>query len=160
MTSGNEHGRGERQSLVVSDHACCKEATKFGTDHDDVFAAKSGFGGTEYLLPGLVGEGLKRGLALPRIADLVSGAPARRFGLGTKGDLAPGFDADIALVDPDTSWTVDPAASESTQEYSPFRGLEIGSTVTRTFLRGKTVFADGAVVGEPGGRYLRRPTSI
>jgi allantoinase len=145
-------------SWVVSDHACCKEATKFGDDHDDVFAAKSGFGGTEYLLPGLVGEGLKRGLALPRIAELVSTNPARRFGLGTKGDLAPGFDADIALVDPDTSWTVDPAASESTQEYSPFRGLEIGSTVTRTFLRGRTVFADGAVVGGPAGRYVRRPS--
>jgi allantoinase len=41
---------------VVSDHACCKEATKFGDDPGDVFAAKSGFGGTEYLLPGLVGE--------------------------------------------------------------------------------------------------------
>jgi allantoinase len=145
-------------SWVVSDHACCKEATKFGDDHEDVFAAKSGFGGTEYLLPGLVGEGLKRGLALPRIAELTSTNPARRFGLGTKGDLAPGFDADIALVDPDTSWTVDPAASESTQEYSPFRGLEIGSTVTRTFLRGRTVFADGAVVGEPAGRYVKRPS--
>ena len=145
-------------SWVVSDHACCKEATKFGEDHEDVFAAKSGFGGTEYLLPGLVGEGLKRGLALPRIAELTSTNPARRFGLGTKGDLAPGFDADIALVDPDTSWTVDPSASESTQEYSPFRGLEIGSTVTRTFLRGRTVFADGAVVGEPAGRYVKRPS--
>ncbi|GAA4832288.1 amidohydrolase family protein [Actinomycetospora corticicola] len=148
-------------SWVVSDHACCKEATKFGDDHEDVFAAKSGFGGTEYLLPGLVGEGLKRGLPLSRIAELTSTAPAQRFGLGaTKGDLAPGFDADIALVDPDRSWTVDPADSESTQEYTPFRGLEIGSTVTRTFLRGRTVYVDGAVVGEPQGRFLRRPTAL
>ncbi|MEJ2866682.1 dihydroorotase family protein [Actinomycetospora sp. OC33-EN08] len=147
-------------SWVVSDHACCKEATKFGDDHEDVFAAKSGFGGTEYLLPGLVGEGLKRGLPLSRIAELTSTAPAQRFGLGaTKGDLAPGFDADIALVDPDRSWVVDPADSESTQEYTPFRGLEIGSTVTRTFLRGRTVFADGKVVGEPAGRFLRRPSA-
>jgi allantoinase len=147
-------------SWVVSDHACCKDEAKFGADRDDVFAARSGFGGTEYLLPGLVGEGRKRGLALSRVAELTSAEPARRFGLGTKGDLAPGFDADIALVDPDTSWTVDPAASESTQEYSPFRGLEIGSTVTRTFLRGRTVFADGAVVGEPAGRYVKRPTAV
>ncbi|MCD2186538.1 dihydroorotase [Actinomycetospora soli] len=147
-------------SWVVSDHACCKEATKFGDDHEDVFAAKSGFGGTEYLLPGLVGEGLKRGLPLSRIAELTSTAPAQRFGLGaTKGDLAPGFDADIALVDPDRSWVVDPADSESTQEYTPFRGLEIGAIVTRTFLRGRTVYADGKVVGEPTGTFLRRPTA-
>jgi allantoinase len=45
---------------VVSDHACCKDEIKFGEDRDDVFLAKSGFGGTEYLLPGLVGEGQAR----------------------------------------------------------------------------------------------------
>jgi allantoinase len=93
---------------VVSDHACCKEATKFGEDHEDVFAAKSGFGGTEYLLPGLVGEGLSRGLSLRRIAELTAWNPARRYGLHRKGDLAEGFDADIALVEPDarTMWLV------------------------------------------------------
>ncbi len=39
---------------------------KFGDPRDDVFLAKSGFGGTEYLLPGLVTEGRKRGLPLDR----------------------------------------------------------------------------------------------
>jgi allantoinase len=145
-------------SWVVSDHACCKEELKFGEDRDDVFAAKSGFGGTEYLLPGLVGEGLKRGLALSRVAELTAWNPARRLGLPTKGDIAEGFDADIALVDPDRSYVVDPADSESTQQYTPFRGLEIGSTVVTTFLRGQTIFDNGKVVGEPTGRYLHRPT--
>jgi allantoinase len=146
-------------SWVVSDHACCKEELKFGEDRDDVFAAKSGFGGTEYLLPGLVGEGLKRGLALSRVAELTAWNPARRLGLPTKGDIAEGFDADIALVDPDRSYVVDPADSESTQQYTPFRGLEIGSTVVTTFLRGQTIFDDGKVVGGPNGRYLHRPTN-
>ncbi|HVV09489.1 dihydroorotase family protein [Amycolatopsis sp.] len=143
---------------VVSDHACCKEATKFGDDPTDVFAAKSGFGGTEYLLPGLVGEGRKRGLSMRQVAELTAWNPARRYGLHTKGDLAPGFDADIALVDPDRSWVIKPEDSESTQEYSPFRGLEVGSTVTNTFLRGTEIFADGKVNGQPGGQYVRRPS--
>ncbi|HWN34764.1 MAG TPA: hydantoinase, partial [Pseudonocardia sp.] len=64
-----------------------------------------------------------------------------------------------ALVDPDRSYVVDPADSESTQQYTPFRGLEIGSTVLTTFLRGQTIFDDGKVVGEPTGRYLHRPTN-
>jgi allantoinase len=143
-------------SWVVSDHACCKEETKFGEDPTDVFAAKSGFGGTEYLLPGLVGEGRKRGLSMSRVAELIAGNPARRFGLPAKGDIAPGFDADIALVDPDRSFVVDPADSESTQQYTPFTGMEIGATVTSTFLRGELVFHDGNVVGAPRGRYLNR----
>lgn len=141
---------------VVSDHACCKEATKFGEDHENVFTAKSGFGGTEYLLPGLVGEGRKRGLPLHRIAELLAANPAQRYGLQYKGDLAAGYDADIALVDPETSWLVDPAKSESTQEYTPFRGAEIGSTVTATFLRGNQIYDHGTVLGTPRGQYLNR----
>ncbi|HEY4420552.1 MAG TPA: dihydroorotase family protein [Pseudonocardia sp.] len=151
-----EHLLAGNVSWVVSDHACCKAETKFGENASDVFAAKSGFGGTEYLLPGLVGEGRKRGLSLSRIAELTAATPARRFGLPTKGDIAPGFDADIALVDPDRSFVVDPADSESTQEYTPFRGMEIGATVASTFLRGELVFQDGKIVGTPGGRYLNR----
>ncbi|MEZ7822387.1 MAG: dihydroorotase family protein, partial [Candidatus Nanopelagicales bacterium] len=47
---------------VVSDHACCKDEQKFGEPRDDVFVAKSGFGGAEYLLAGMVTEGRKRGV--------------------------------------------------------------------------------------------------
>ncbi|HEY9496930.1 MAG TPA: dihydroorotase family protein, partial [Intrasporangium sp.] len=104
---------------VVSDHACCRDEMKFGSPREDVFLAKSGFGGAEYLLPGLVSEGRKRGLSLSRIAALTSWNPAQRFGLHSKGTIAPGFDADIALVDPDASWVIDAAESESTQEYTP-----------------------------------------
>lgn len=144
---------------VVSDHACCKDEVKFGDDRDDVFVAKSGFGGTEYLLAGLVTEGTKRGLSMRRVADLVAANPAERFGLRTKGRLAPGYDADIALVDPHASWTVRAEESESTQEYTPFEGFDMTARVTDTFLRGRRILEDGAVVGVPQGRYLARPTS-
>lgn len=142
---------------VVSDHACCKDEVKFGEDRDDVFAAKSGFGGTEYLLPGLVTEGRKRGLSLRRIAQLVASNPADRYGLPGKGRLAEGVDADIAIVDPGRTWTVHAADSESTQEYTPFEGFELSAAVTDTFVRGNRVLADGAVTGEPMGRYIPRP---
>ncbi|WP_280418286.1 dihydroorotase [Nocardia carnea] len=142
---------------VVSDHACCKDEVKFGEDRDDVFAAKSGFGGTEYLLPGLITEGRKRGLSLRRIAQLTASNPADRYGLPGKGRLAEGVDADIAIVDPHRTWTVRAADSESTQEYTPFEGFELGAAVTDTFVRGNRVLADGVVTGEPAGRYISRP---
>ncbi|MEU3098591.1 dihydroorotase family protein [Streptomyces sp. NPDC006967] len=143
---------------VVSDHACCREEAKFGDPKDDVFLAKSGFGGAEYLLPGMVTEGTRRGLSLGRIAALTAWNPARRYGLPTKGRIAAGFDADIALVDPDETWTVRAADSESAQEYTPFEGFELTARVTDTFLRGHRIFADGKVAGEPVGSYLHRPT--
>ncbi|MBF6331190.1 dihydroorotase [Nocardia transvalensis] len=141
---------------VVSDHACCREEQKFGTDREDVFAARSGFGGAEYLLPGLVGAARTRGLALSRIAALTSRNPARRYGLATKGDIAPGYDADIVLVDPDAHWTVRAADSESAQEYSPFEGFEMTARVTDVFLRGRRILRSGKIDAPPLGRYLRR----
>ena len=142
---------------VVSDHACCRDEVKFGDPRDDVFLAKSGFGGAEYLLPGLVSEGARRGLPYHRIAELTAWNPAKRFGLRTKGDIAEGFDADFCLVDPDHTWTVRAADSESTQDYTPFEGIELTAQVTDTFLRGERVLEAGKVIGAPRGRYLARP---
>jgi len=143
---------------VVSDHACCRHELKVSAaSPHDIFLAKSGFGGTEYLLSALLTEGRKRGLALHRIAELTSFNPARRFGLQRKGDIAPGYDADIALVDPDRTFKVSASESESTQGYTPFEGVELCGKVRSTYLRGHLVYHDGKIVGEPRGRYLRRP---
>lgn len=143
---------------IVSDHACCTEDEKFGKGdaHDDIFAARSGFGGAEYLLPGFVGEGLKRGVSERRIAQLTSWNVARRFGLTDKGDLAVGYDADIALVDPTQTTVIRPEDSESIQEYTPFDGFTLEALVTDTFVRGAHVLEDGVVVGGPTGRYVPR----
>ncbi|RTL69667.1 MAG: hydantoinase [Pseudonocardiaceae bacterium] len=143
---------------VVSDHACCKDEMKFGDPRDDVFVAKSGFGGAEYLLAGLYSEGTRRGLTTQRMAELTAWNPAQRFGLRTKGAIAVGFDADVALLDPSVHWTVRAADSESAQEYTPFEGFELDAVVTDTFVRGNQVLADRKVVGEPVGGYLHRPT--
>jgi allantoinase len=144
-------------SWVVSDHACCKDEDKFGDPRSDVFAAKSGFGGAEYLLPGLVSEGRKRGLPLREVARLTSWNPAQRFGLLAKGTIAPGYDADFCLVDTSSTWTVHAADSESTQEYTPFEGFELGARVTDTWVRGNQVLEAGNIVGTPQGQYIRRP---
>ncbi|MBO4205665.1 dihydroorotase [Micromonospora echinofusca] len=142
---------------VVSDHACCRDEVKFGEPRNDIFVAKSGFGGAEYLLPGLVTEGSRRGLSYQRVAELTSWNPARRFGLHRKGAIVEGYDADLCLVDPDVTWTVHAEDSESTQEYTPFEGFELTAKVTDTFVRGEHVLVDGKLAGEPHGRYLARP---
>jgi allantoinase len=145
---------------VVSDHACCRHETKAAKNAlGNIWLAKSGFGGTEYLLPALVSEGAKRGLSYNRVAELTSRNPATRFGLNSKGDIAEGKDADLVLVDPKENWTIRAADSESTQGYTPFEGIELSARVKATFLRGALICERGNVLGSPRGKYLHRPTS-
>jgi len=147
---------------VCSDHACCSEEIKTdGQDAKDggnIWVSKSGFGGTEYLLSGLHSEGRRRGLSLNRMAELVCRNPAERYGLLNKGDIAVGYDADVVLFDPDESFVVRAAESESAQGYTPFEGMELNGRVKSTYLRGNKVYAEGNVVGAAGGQYLSRPT--
>ncbi|MEV0563799.1 dihydroorotase family protein [Dactylosporangium sp. NPDC050588] len=153
-----EHVLAGEIDWVVSDHACCRDEMKFGEERDNVFVAKSGFGGAEYLLPALITEGRKRGLGLDRIAALTSWNPAQRYGLsGRKGVVKVGHDADFCLVDDSRSWVVRAEDSLSTQEYTPFEGFELSAAVTDTFVRGHHVLADGVIQGEPRGQYQRRP---
>ncbi len=143
---------------IVSDHACCSSEQKWSKDDPtNIWLAKAGFGGTEYLLSGVLSEGSKRGMSYNHMAELLSWKPAQRFGLLTKGDLAPGFDADIALIDPEESFVVRAANSESEQGYSPFEGQELTGRVKSTFLRGNLIYHAGKVVGPARGQYLRRP---
>src|SRR3974377_1957752 len=96
---------------IVSDHACCSAEQKWSkNDPANIWLAKSGFGGTEYLLSGVLSEGSKRGMSYNHMAELLSFKPAARFGLLNKGDIAPGFDADIVLVDPAATFVARAAA--------------------------------------------------
>jgi allantoinase len=145
---------------VVSDHACCRQEIKVPKHYfGNIWMAKSGFGGTEYLLPSLVSEGTRRGMGYNHMARVTSWAPAQRFGLNRKGDIAEGYDADIALVDPAKTWTIHGKDSPSTQGYTPFEGIELSARVEATYLRGEQIYAqDKGVIGQPRGKYLFRPT--
>jgi len=92
---------------------------------------------------------------MPREAAHLVAASAKRFGLLRKGDIAPDFDADIALVDPHESFVVRAAESESKQGYSPFEGQEPTGRVKSTFLRGALVYHNGNIVGPARGQYMR-----
>jgi allantoinase len=149
----------EQVDWVVSDHACCATEVKVAREHpEDVWLAKAGFGGTEYLLAGVFSEGSRRGLSYARMAELLAWNPARRYGLLAKGDIAPGYDADLALLDPTRSLTVRAADSPSAQGYTPFEGQELVGQVRATFLRGQLVYDRGRIIGPARGRYLARPT--
>nr|WP_238568961.1 amidohydrolase family protein [Xenococcus sp. PCC 7305] len=142
---------------IVSDHACCSAAKKASRqDPENIWLAKSGFGGTEYLLSGVFSEGSKRGMSYNQMAELLCWNPAQRFGLSTKGDIDLGYDADLVILDPNETFVVQAAESQSQQGYTPFEGMELTGKVKTTFLRGNLIYDQGQIIAGPQGRYLNR----
>jgi len=114
--------------------------------------------GIQATLPVLLSDGVHgRGLTLERLAYLTSTAPAQLFGLfPRKGAIAVGADADFAIIDPAKQWTFQPQNLETRSGVSAYLGREFTGQVVRTIVRGKTVFADGKVIGTPGwGQFVR-----
>ena len=143
--------------VIGSDHApyTVEEKERGWTD---VFAAPSGSPSIQTMVPALLDRALAGDFRLEDLARLLSEAPARRFNLARKGRLEPGADADLALFDPSGSWTVrlDDLFSTSRASARIYDGRTYRGRITRTILRGQTVYQDGQITAEPGtGRFVR-----
>ncbi len=133
----------EGLDLVSSDHVGWPPERKHGPD---IFALASGAPGVELIVP-LVHDALGAG-ALTR---LVSESPARRFGLWPrKGNLEPGADADVIVLDPSVDWTVDPARLVTPAGWSPYSGRRVRGRVLATFSRGVQIWDGIRVSARPG----------
>ena len=60
------------------------------------------------------------------------------------------------LVNPNETFVVNAAESESQQGYTPFEGMELTGRVKTTFLRGRRIYDQGQILGVPSGLYLNR----
>ena len=145
--------RAGRFDLIASDHSPCPAAAKRKGD-SDIWQAWGGVSGIQATLPVL----LSNGLPLELIAHLTATSPAQLFDLyPRKGAIAVGADADFAVVDPDRQWTFSPNQLETRSGISPYVGRSFRGAVVRTIVRGRTVFLDDQVSGEPGWGRLVKP---
>jgi dihydroorotase len=94
--------------------------------------------------------------SLCEVARLMAAGPARTFNLARKGHVAPGYDADLTLVDPGVEWTIGEHPLLTKCGWSPFKGRQVRGCVERVVLRGQEVFAHGEVLAQPGyGHAIR-----
>jgi dihydroorotase-like cyclic amidohydrolase len=102
----------------------------------------------------------RRGYTIEKFVDLVSTNAAKIMGLyPRKGAIAPGSDADLAVLDP-AKRTVIRKEMLHEQDYSPWEGHEVHAWPSLTVLRGKIVVEDGRFSAEPSdGQYLYREIS-
>jgi dihydropyrimidinase len=107
----------------------------------------------------LIYQGVKEGRMSPsRWVDLVATSPARMFGLyPRKGTIAPGFDADIVVFDPEAKRTISSQTHHMNVDYSCYEGLEVWGLPEVVMQRGEVLVQNGQWLGREGrGSFIPR----
>ncbi|MEM6635047.1 MAG: dihydropyrimidinase [Pseudomonadota bacterium] len=148
--------------LVSSDHAPYRFDTtgKLAAGSAPPFTEiANGLPGIELRQPLLFDAMVSQGRGgLEQFVRTTSERPAEIYGLRSKGRIAPGYDADIVLWDPDTQVTYCDDDLHDNVGYNPWSGRTIRGYPRSVLVRGQTVVSDGKLTdATPSGRWIARP---
>lgn len=134
-----------------------------GTDHaphtiedkeKDVWNASPGIPNLETCLPLLLNEVNKGTLNFDIIKEKLCTNPAKIFNLNQKGEISPGKDADIVLIDMNKEIVVDTDNFYTKGKYTPFEGMTLKGSPILTLLRGNIIMEDNIVYENKGKLVL------
>ena len=149
-------------SVISTDHCpfCFKEQKEMGLG--DFSKIPNGIGGVEHRMD-LIYQGVVEGkISVERWVELCSTTPARMFGLyGRKGDIRPGFDADIVVYDPAGHTEIGVGKTHHmNMDHSAWEGFVIDGHVDTVLSRGRIIIDDNQYLGSKGdGVFLKRGLS-
>jgi len=150
-------------SGLASDHSPCSKAEKYdavlGQKINNVFDVWGGCSGIQSCVQAIISEGYsKRGVPMSALANAMARQPAQAFGIyGKKGDIRPGFDADMLIIDPDKEWEIKADDLYYVNKLSAFVGMKGKGVPVCTILRGKVMAENGKLVGGKGtGEYVKK----
>ena len=123
--------------LIATDHAPHTPEEK---TRNDIWAVDCGFPGVETQIPLMLNEVNNGRLSISDYVRKSAFNPARIFGLYPhKGAIAPGSDADIALVDLARDHIINDSDLQSHSRISPWNGRRITGLPVHTLVRGRFV---------------------
>lgn len=145
--------------LITSDHAPYRldASGKFAHGVDAPFnRIANGMPGLETRLPLMFNAMVSEGrLGLEAFANVTAKAPAQAFGLEGKGQIAIGFDADIAIWDSEQTRTYGANDLHDNVGYNPFEGTTIKGAPITVLSRGRIIVQDGTLCAHAGtGHWL------
>jgi len=141
--------------FVISDHSPCVASLK-KLDEGNIMEAWGGISGLGFGLHLLWEEGIRRGLSAGQISRILSENSANHAGLkGIKGCIAPGYDADFVIWDPDDKTEIKKEMLQFKNKLSPYEGLTLKGAVKETILRGRRIWSSSkGFETEPTGRLI------
>lgn len=135
--------------MFATDHAPHTKAEKMS---DQIYY---GIPGVETLFHLLYTEFVTRGMPLSLLAAMTSHNVFQQFKVSDqKGLIAPGYDADLVLVDPEWEGVIDASKFFSKCDWTPFEGRTIRGGIETVWLNGSVVFEAGILQGLPRGQEL------
>ncbi|MDT4896895.1 MAG: allantoinase [Acidobacteriota bacterium] len=142
--------------MIVSDHSPCPPGMKcLGTGN--FLEAWGGISSLQLRLPIMWTQGSERGYSINHLAEWLCRAPARLVELDKrKGAIAAGFDADLVVWNPQSTFRVEPAMIHHRHKLTPYAGQTLSGVVEQTYLRGQKVYDRGQFLEKPSGVLLRR----
>ena len=147
---------------VISTDTCTFTREQKAMWEGDWTKIPMGMPGLETLMPLTYTKGVLEGrITLPQMCAKLSTNPAKIMGLAPrKGSIAIGADADLAIIHPTRTHTVDPSTMETNADWSPYEGWELAGFSRTTLSRGEVIVDDYKVVGKAGrGRWLPRTSA-
>lgn len=140
--------------FVTSDHSPCTPDLK---DKENAFDAWGGISGVQNNVDVLFDEAVqKRGMSLTQFAQIIAGNVADLFDIQNKGHIQVGKDADIVLIKPDATYTLQAEDLEYRNKISPYIGREIGAQVDTTILRGQVTYSkEAGVASDFNGEFVK-----
>ena len=148
--------------VVSTDHCPFDYKDQKILGKDDFSAIPNGLPGVEDRYTLLWDGGVAAGQISPmRFVELIATAPAKMFGLATKGTIAPGADADLVVFNPAARRTLSAATHHMRVDYNCYEGREVTGAPEVVLQRGAVLVEHGEFLGKPGdGRFIqRRPFS-
>jgi allantoinase len=141
--------------MVVSDHSPCTPELK-RREVGDFMAAWGGIASLQLTLPVMWTEMRRRGLGVEQLVAWMCRGPADLVRLERKATIARGFDADLAIWDPDARFQVDGAALQHRSPLTPYHGETLYGMVDTTIVGGEVVYQNGRHADRASGRFLLR----
>ena len=115
----------------------------------------SGMPGVETSLPLMLTAAMEGRCTVAQVAHWMSTAVAKGYGIANKGAIAPGYDADLVLVDLNTYRPVVREELLTKCGWSPFEGWNLTGWPVITIVGGQIVYEHGKVNTEVRGEALK-----
>lgn len=131
--------RDGRIDVIGTDHAPHLPAEKEG----GCLKAASGIPTIQYVLPAMLELADEGVITLPEIVEKMAHNPAVLYKVSKRGFIREGYQADLVLVKPNAPHMVTSEEIESKCAWSPFEGHTFRWEITRTWVNGHAVYADG-----------------